>query len=76
MAPSPKRRGLFDVDIPFFLPVWRRVVVVALAVLWGLFELSSGAIFWGMIFVGMGAIAVWRFATADWDAVAQEDQDL
>jgi len=69
------RKGLFDVDVPFFLPVWRRVVVVAVAVLWGLFEISSGALFWGMIFVGMGAIAGWRFYIADWDAVARDAED-
>jgi len=69
------RKGLFDVDVPFFLPVWRRVTVVALAVLWGLFELSSGATFWGMIFIGMGAIAGWRFYIADWADVAQVAED-
>ena len=67
---------MFDVDVPFFLPVWRRVTVVAVAVLWGLFEISTGAVFWGLIFIGIGAIAGWRFAIADWAAVAQEDEDL
>jgi hypothetical protein len=69
------RKGLFDVDVPFFLPVWRRVVAVALSVLWGLFELSTGATFWGMIFIAMGAIAGWRFYIADWDAVQNDADD-
>lgn len=69
------RKGLFDVDVPFFLPVWRRFFVVGLAVFWGLFEISTGAIFWGMIFVGMGAIAAWRFYIADWASVADEAKD-
>ena len=71
----PKRKGLFDVDVPFFLPLWRRVVVVAIAVCWGLFEMSSGATFWGMIFVGMGAIAGWRFYIADWASVEKDAKD-
>lgn len=68
-------KGLFDVDIPFFLPLWRRVVAVGFAIGWGLFEFSTGAIFWGLIFVGMGAIAGWRFYTADWDAVQRDAED-
>lgn len=75
MADRKKRRGLFDVDVPFFLPVWRRVVAVGFAICWGLFELSTGAIFWGMIFVAMGCIAGWRFSIADWAAVAKEAED-
>lgn len=69
------RGRLFDVEIPFFLPVWRRITVVAVAVCWGLFEVSTGALFWGMIFVGMGSIAGWRFYTADWSAVAEDAND-
>lgn len=69
------RGKLFDVEIPFFLPLWRRVAVVTVAVCWGLLEISTGAIFWGMIFVGMGSIAGWRFSNADWDAVDSDSKD-
>jgi hypothetical protein len=69
------RGRLFDVEIPFFLPVWRRFAVVAVAVCWGLFEISTGALFWGMIFVGMGSMVGWRFYTADWSAVAEDAND-
>lgn len=69
------RGRLFDVEIPFFLPVWRRYAVVAVAVFWGFFEISTGALFWGMIFVGMGSIAGWRFYTADWTTVAEDAED-
>ena len=75
MANPPPRKNLFDLDVPFFLPVWRRVVAVAAPVLWGLFEFSTGAVFWGLIFLGMGGIAAWKFSTADWAAVAQEAED-
>ncbi|MDE0985718.1 MAG: hypothetical protein OSA52_13920 [Yoonia sp.] len=66
------RGRLLDVEIPFFLPVWRRYLVIAVAVCWGLFEISTGALFWGMIFVGMGSIVGWRFYTADWTTVAKD----
>lgn len=66
---------MFNLDVPFFLPVWRRVCAVTVAILWGLFELSTGAVFWGVIFLGIGFIAAWKFGTVDWDAVAAEDDD-
>ena len=72
---TPPRRTLFDLDVPFFLPVWRRVAAVTVPVLWGLFEISTAEVFWGLIFLGMGAIAAWKFSTADWAAVAKEAED-
>tara|TARA_B110000967_G_scaffold87687_1_gene90314 strand:- start:3139 stop:3357 length:219 start_codon:yes stop_codon:yes gene_type:complete len=69
------RGSLLDVEIPFFLPVWRRYLVIVVAVCWGLFEISTGALFWGMIFVGMGSIVGWRFYTADWTTVAKDADD-
>lgn len=64
---------MFNLAVPFFLPVWRRICAVMVAIVWGLFELSTGAVFWGIIFLGMGSIAAWKFGTADWEAVSQED---
>ena len=69
------KRKLFDLEIPFFLPVWRRIAAVTVAVAWGLFELSTGAVFWGMIFVGMGGIAAWKFGTADWESIARAEEE-
>ncbi|WP_217653871.1 hypothetical protein [Litoreibacter ascidiaceicola] len=69
------RLKLFDLDIPFFLPVWRRVLAVTIPALWGVFEFSSGAALWGVIFWGMAGIAAWKFWTADWSAVAAMDKD-
>ena len=66
---------MFDLDVPFFLPVWRRVAVLVVAIGWGLFEISTGAIFWGIIFIGIGCIAAWKFRIADWDAVAKEAEE-
>jgi hypothetical protein len=70
MKEQPSRLKLFDMAIPFFLPVWRRVLAVVVPVLWALFEFSTGEAFWGLIFVGLGGMAAWKFRIADWEAVA------
>lgn len=66
---------MFDIAVPFFLPPWRRVAVVAIALLWGLFEFSTGEVFWAIIFWGIGGIAAWKFHTADWSKVAEDAGD-
>lgn len=69
---------LLDFAVPFFAPVGVRVATVTVCVAWGLFEFSRGTPMWGCIFVGIGAIAAWRFATIDYAAVlarAQEKED-
>ncbi len=55
------KRPLFDFDHPFFDPLWRRVVTVAVCMLWGLFEFSTGAHFWGGLFCGLGLWAGFNF---------------
>ena len=64
--------AFFDLATPFFLPLWRRVLTVAVPVLWALVEFSNGATVWGLIFLALGGIATWQFAKADWAAVAAE----
>jgi len=66
---------VFKLAVPFFLLVWRRVAAVAVCFLWALVELSSGQVFWAIIFMGMGGIAAWNFWTTDWSAVAAMDKD-
>jgi hypothetical protein len=39
---------------------------------WGLFELSSGAKVWAMIFLGISGICGWRFATIDYNRDVEE----
>ena len=68
-VPPKKEARLLDFDIPFFLPVWRRVAVVVVPILWALFEFSTGATTWGLIFMGLGGIAAWKLLAADWEAV-------
>ncbi|MDZ5700012.1 DUF3329 domain-containing protein [Chelativorans sp. M5D2P16] len=52
---------LFDLDHPFFRPLWRRVAVTALCLGWGAFEFVSGSPFWGTLFGGLGLYCVWGF---------------
>lgn len=63
---------LIDLTDPFFAPVWVRIAVVAVCAVWGVFELSTGAVLWGAVFLGLALICAWRFATIDYDANADE----
>lgn len=61
-------RKLIDLDDAFFAPVWIRVAIVAVTALWGLFELSTGATLWGVVFLGLSVICAWRFLTIDYSS--------
>lgn len=76
MKAQPSKPKLFDLAVPFFLPVWRRVLAATVPILWAMFEFSTGEIFWGLIFLGLGGLAGFKFVTADWTAVAvQADEE-
>jgi len=60
-----------DLRHPFFNPLWRRVATVAFCVLWGLFEASSGATFWAVLFLGLGAVTGYTFFV-DWHDIPEE----
>lgn len=51
--------NFFDMNHPFFKPLWIRVLVVSLCVGWAVFEFIGGSPFWGVLFLGMGGIAFW-----------------
>ena len=64
---------MFDLNHPFFIPLWRRVAVVVFAVGWGLFEFASGSPFWGTLFLGIGGYAFWGlFIAFDPSAAAEK----
>lgn len=50
---------MFDFDIPFFLPLWRRIAVVVVTLGWTMVEISTGAIVWAMIFGAAGIYCVY-----------------
>ena len=53
-------------DHVFFAKPWRRYMTVAVCVLWGMFELSIGAVGWAVFIFGIGAYAQWQFTRVDW----------
>jgi hypothetical protein len=52
---------MFDLDHPFFRPLWIRVIIVALCLGWALFEIASGSPFWAILFGAIGLFAAYRF---------------
>ncbi|GLQ36008.1 hypothetical protein GCM10007939_22920 [Amylibacter marinus] len=63
---------LIDLNHPFFQPVITRISVVIVLICWGIFELTTGRAMWAVIFIGVGVICAWRFATIDY---ADLDED-
>ncbi|MEP2029852.1 MAG: hypothetical protein ABJI96_14210 [Paracoccaceae bacterium] len=61
-------KKFFDLENPFFAPVWIRVAVVVVMILWGVVELSQGATLWAIIFIGVGGFCGWRFYIIDYSA--------
>lgn len=58
--------NLFELRVPFFIPLWRRVLVTAICLGWAMLELVSGAPFWAVIFGAMGVTALWQFFLSGW----------
>ncbi|ASJ74370.1 hypothetical protein [Granulosicoccus antarcticus] len=56
----------FELQIDFFLPVWRRVVLLLVCFGWAAVEFLTGAPFWGVIFGSLGGYALWQLFLCDW----------
>ncbi len=56
-----RRHPMLNLRVAFFVPVWRRVLVVALLAVWTLVELVWGNPFWALLAGGIGAYAGWVF---------------
>jgi hypothetical protein len=52
---------LIDVQLPFFIPLWRRVAVVVLCFGWAIVEAINGAAFWAVLFGALGVYCSWQF---------------
>jgi hypothetical protein len=52
---------LFDMDHDWLRPLWVRVLIVAVAGGWGIFEWVNDQHVWAMIFLAMAAYAFWSF---------------
>ena len=63
---------MFDLQIPFFIPLWRRIATTVLILGWTGFELSSGSTGWAMIFGALGSYAGYQFFVV-WNPKEPED---
>jgi hypothetical protein len=55
---------LFDVQHPWFIPLYRRIIVVVLLLGWTVFEFLRGSPFWGVLFGGLGLYCAHQFFIA------------
>ena len=52
---------MFDLDHPFFRPLWIRLAVVGVSLGWAGVELARGAPFWAALFGAAGLFAAYQF---------------
>jgi len=52
---------LFDVQHPFFRPLWRRVAVVAVCLGWTVVEILTGDPFFAVLFGAAGLYCAYQF---------------
>ncbi|WP_323766675.1 hypothetical protein [Antarctobacter sp.] len=70
-----KNRAM-DVQHPFFLPLWRRIVTVVLCLGWAGLELSWGNPLWATLFAAVGAYCAHQFFIAfDPEAIRKKYPD-
>lgn len=50
-----------DTNHAFFRPLWRRVAIVAVCVVWSLVEWANGQTVWGAMTLAIAAYGVWVF---------------
>lgn len=59
-------RDLFDLQVPFMKPVWRRYVMVIACIGWGIVEFITANPVWGILFTAVGVYAIWQLFIAPW----------
>ncbi|PQO23849.1 hypothetical protein C2I36_05985 [Rhodobacteraceae bacterium WD3A24] len=65
-----------DFNDPFYRPLWRRVAITAICLIWGAVEFGDGEPFWGILFSALGAYAFWGFfIAASPDAGRSHEED-
>mgnify|MGYP001209382820 FL=1 len=48
-------------DHPFLRPLWRRVALVAVCLVWAAIEFAGGSPMWGMIALAMAGYGAWLY---------------
>ncbi|AUH33030.1 hypothetical protein [Paracoccus tegillarcae] len=71
-------KDFFDLQKPFYRPLWIRVLIVGFCLGWALMELAQGAPFWTILFGAVGLYAAHQFFIAfdpkEPDPPADEDR--
>ena len=57
-------KKIINVQIPFFIPVWRRIAVVAVCCGWALLEVLAGNIEWALLYAGIAVYCIHQFFLA------------
>jgi hypothetical protein len=52
---------LFDFNHPFFRPLWLRILIVAVCLIWAMVEASTGGGMWAVLFTAIGLYAGYGF---------------
>ena len=51
----------FDFNHPFFRPLWLRIAIVAVCLLWAMVEAGTGEMMWAILFAAIGLYAAYGF---------------
>ncbi len=54
----------FDLQQPFYKPLWIRIVITVLCLGWAVIEILGGNVFWAMLFGAMGLYCAHQFFIA------------
>ncbi len=65
---------MFDLQHPFFIPVWRRVLTSGICLGWACFELAIGNPGWALIFGASGAWCCYQFFFVWSDPTDKDEQ--
>ncbi|WP_434291081.1 DUF3329 domain-containing protein [Celeribacter sp. SCSIO 80788] len=52
---------MFNLDDPFYRPLWLRLVICAVCLGWGIVEAMTGSPGFALIFLAVGGYATYRF---------------
>ena len=52
---------MFDLQVPFFKPLWLRIAIVAICASWAALETVTGSIGWALLFGAAGLWSAYEF---------------
>ncbi|MFK7853433.1 MAG: hypothetical protein AB8B79_04935 [Granulosicoccus sp.] len=72
---ATNKNSFFDLQVPFFIPLWRRVAVIACCLAWSIVEFANDSPSWAFVFVAIGAFAAWQLLFSGWPENSQQEND-